>query len=124
MKDRREKNLLSYLFFRAKNFTKLNYFIFKMLKKKIWANFRRIIELFTQKIVTKISKIWVWDPVSGIRDPGSKRHPIPDPDPQHCLQVRHLVCVVEEHLTHLVDRDCGVDGAGQTHLTHQVRQCP
>jgi hypothetical protein len=28
------------------------------------------------------------------------------------LQVRHLVCVVEEHLTHLVDRDCGVDGAG------------
>jgi hypothetical protein len=55
---------------------------------------------------------------------GSKRHRIPDTDPQHCLHVRHLVCVVEEHLTHLVDRDCGVDGAGQTHLTHQVRQCP
>ncbi len=27
-----------------------------MLKKKIWANFQRIIELFTQKIVTKLSK--------------------------------------------------------------------
>jgi hypothetical protein len=26
-----------------------------MLKKKIWANFQRIIELFTQKIVTKQS---------------------------------------------------------------------
>jgi hypothetical protein len=40
-----------------------------MLKKKIWANFQRIIELFTQKIVTKLSKIGVWDPGSEIRDP-------------------------------------------------------
>jgi hypothetical protein len=48
-----------------------------MLKKKIWANFQRIIELFTQKIVSKLSKIWVWDPGSEIwkkpiLDPGSK----------------------------------------------------
>jgi hypothetical protein len=41
-----------------------NYFIFEMPKKKILANFQRIIELFTQKIVTKLSKIWVWDPGS------------------------------------------------------------
>jgi hypothetical protein len=41
--------------------------MFEMLKKKFWANFQRIIELFTQKIVTKLSKIWVWDPGSGIR---------------------------------------------------------
>jgi hypothetical protein len=40
-----------------------------MLKKKIWANFQRIIELFTQKIVTMITIIWVWDPGSEIRDP-------------------------------------------------------
>jgi hypothetical protein len=40
-----------------------------VLKKKIWANFQRIIELFTQKIVTKLSKIWLWDPGSEIRDP-------------------------------------------------------
>jgi hypothetical protein len=33
-----------------------------MLKKKIRANFQRIIEVFTQKIVTKLSKIWIWDP--------------------------------------------------------------
>jgi hypothetical protein len=52
----------------------VNYFSFEVLKKKIWANFQRIIELFTQKIVTKLSKIWVWDPVSEIR-----RKPIPDP---------------------------------------------
>jgi hypothetical protein len=45
-----------------------------MLKKKIWAKFQRIIELFTQKIVSKLSKIWVWDPRSGIR-----KKPIPDP---------------------------------------------
>ncbi len=45
-----------------------NYFSFEMLKKKIWANFQRIIELLTQKIVTKLSKIWVWDPGYEIRD--------------------------------------------------------
>jgi hypothetical protein len=60
-----------------------------MLKKKVWANFQRIIELFTQKIVTKPSEIWVWDPgseiwdlektYSGSRIQGSKRHWIPDP---------------------------------------------
>jgi hypothetical protein len=66
-----------------------NYFSFEVLKKKIWANFERIIELFTQKIVIKLSKIWVWDPGSGIRDPGTgiRKKPIPDlgvkkaPDP-------------------------------------------
>jgi hypothetical protein len=47
-----------------------------MLKKKICANFQRII-LFTLKIVTKLSKIWVcgfgfWDPgVKKVPEPGS-----------------------------------------------------
>jgi hypothetical protein len=45
-----------------------------MLQEKIWDNFQRILELFTQKIVTKLSKIWVWDPRSEIR-----KKPIPDP---------------------------------------------
>ena len=69
----------------------VNYFSFEVLKKKIWANFQRIIELFTKKIVKKLLKIWSWDPGSEIRDPektysGSripdpvvKKHPIPDP---------------------------------------------
>jgi hypothetical protein len=44
----------------------------------MWANFQRIIELFDQKIVTKLSKVWVWDPGSGknlfgIPDPGVKK---------------------------------------------------
>jgi hypothetical protein len=52
--------------------------MFEMLKKKIWANFQRIIELFAKKFVTKLSKIWVWDPGSGknqfrIPDPGVKK---------------------------------------------------
>jgi hypothetical protein len=58
-----------------------NYFSFEVLKKKIWADFQRIIKLFTQKIVNKLSKIWVWDPGSEIRAPGSgkKLFRIPDP---------------------------------------------
>ena len=49
-----------------------HYFSFEVQKKKIWANFQRIIELFTQKIVTNLSKYGL-----GIRDPEKK--PIHDP---------------------------------------------
>ncbi len=35
---------------------------FNRKRKNVLANFYRIIVLFTQKIVTKLSKIWVWDP--------------------------------------------------------------
>jgi hypothetical protein len=43
-------------------------------EKKIWPHFLRIIKLFTQKLFTKLSKIWVWDPGSEMR-----KKPIPDP---------------------------------------------
>jgi hypothetical protein len=56
-KERGEKNLLSYLFCSHKSHIIEHYFIFEMLKKKIWANFQRIIELYTKKIVTRLSKI-------------------------------------------------------------------
>jgi hypothetical protein len=49
-----------------------------MLKKKIWASFQRIIELFTQKFVTKLSAIKNMDLGSEIRDPLKS---IPDPGP-------------------------------------------
>ncbi len=44
------------------------------MTKKIWANLQKIIELFTQKIVIRFSKIWVWNPGSGkpIPDLGSR----------------------------------------------------
>jgi hypothetical protein len=54
-----KKNLLSYLFCSHKFHKIGNYLIFEMLKKKLWANCQRIVELFAQKIVTKLSKIWV-----------------------------------------------------------------
>ncbi len=68
-----------------------------MLKKIIWANFQRIIELFTHNLSISSQKYGfeILDPESEIRDPektysgsliqGSKRHRIPDPDPQHCF---------------------------------------
>jgi hypothetical protein len=57
-----------------------------MPKEKIWASsFQRSIELFTQKFVTKLSKIFVWDPGSGknlfrIPDPGPGVKKAPDPE--------------------------------------------
>ncbi len=65
-------------FFCSHKFHKIAYyFSFEVLKKKIWANFQRIVEIFTKKIVNKLSKIWVWDLGSWIRkkpieDPGSR----------------------------------------------------
>jgi hypothetical protein len=69
------KKIRCHTFFCSNKFHKIeNYSIFEMLKKIIWANFQRIIEFFTQKCFTKLSKIWVWDPVPGVKkalDPGS-----------------------------------------------------
>ncbi len=83
-KERGEKELDVKPFYVATKFNKIvNYFSFEVLKKKSWANFQRIIELFTQKIVKKLFKIWSWDPGSrGQKGTGSR---IPDPDPRHCF---------------------------------------
>ena len=56
----------------------------------MWVNFKELKNFLPQKIVTKLSKIWVWEPGSGknlfrIPDPGVKRHRIPDP--QHWYHV-------------------------------------
>jgi hypothetical protein len=80
-KNRQQKRAVTkiccHIYFCSHKFHKIvNYFIFEMLKKKKWGGFQRIIELFTQKFVTNLPKIWVWDPGSGI---GKK--PIPDPGP-------------------------------------------
>jgi hypothetical protein len=80
-KERGEKNLLSY-FFCSHKFHKIDYYvIFEMLKKIIWENFQRIVEVFTQKIFNMLSNKWVWDPGSGIRDPGSGKNLFRIPDP-------------------------------------------
>jgi hypothetical protein len=91
------------------------------------ANFQRIIELFTKKIVKKLLKYMVWgsgirDPRSGIRDPektysgsriqGSKSTQSRIPDPQHCKKyIRggtytfYKVSGYEEQLLIVVFRD-------------------
>jgi hypothetical protein len=53
-----------------------NYFSFELLKKKIWANFQRIIELLNQNcpISSQKYEVEIQDPRSGIR-----KKPIPDP---------------------------------------------
>ncbi len=77
------KKICSHTIFCSHKFHKIeNYFIFEMLKGIIWANFQRIVELFTQKITNKLSKIWVWVPGSGknlfrIPDPGVIKAPDP-----------------------------------------------
>jgi hypothetical protein len=55
-----------------------------MPKKKIWANFQRIIELFIRKLSLSSKKygFGIWDPGSGknlflIPDPGVKKAPGP-----------------------------------------------
>ncbi len=61
-------------------FRKIEYFfIFEMLKKKIWANFKRIMEVFTQKIFTE-AFLNMGLGSRGQKGTGSR---IPDPDPQH-----------------------------------------
>ncbi len=82
-KERNEKKFCYHTFFCSHKFHKIEYYvIFEMLKKKIWANFQRIVEVFTQEIFNMLSNIWVWDPGSGknlfrIPDPGVKKAPDP-----------------------------------------------
>jgi hypothetical protein len=79
-REGRKKNLC-HTFLCSHKFHKLYIIlVLQVLKKKIWANFQKIIELFAQKIYTKLSKVWGWDPGSGknlfrILDPGVKKAP-------------------------------------------------
>jgi len=57
-KEKGEKKFVVLPFFCSHKYHKIeNYFIFELVKKKIWANLQRIIELFIKKIVIKLSKI-------------------------------------------------------------------
>jgi hypothetical protein len=60
-KEKDEKKFCYHTFFFCSHkFHKIEYYvIFEMLKKKIWANFQRIVEVFTQKFFTMLSNIWV-----------------------------------------------------------------
>jgi hypothetical protein len=69
-------------FYAATNFTKLQIILVLDCWRKKFGPIFTTIELFTPKIVTKLSKIWVWDPGSGknlfrIPDPGVTKAPDP-----------------------------------------------
>ncbi len=93
-----EKNFIVLPLFRSHKYHKIkNYFIVEQVKKKLWANLQRIIDLFTQKIVR-----------SGIRktpfpDQRVKSHRIPDPDPQHSLLKFLFFVQTSHHLIFFVD---------------------
>ncbi len=84
-------------FFCSHKFKKIeNYFIFELLKKKFWADFQIIIELFTQKIVTNNKKY----SISGknlFRIPGPGVKKAPDPGsatknkPVGMSEMQHLI---------------------------------
>ncbi len=86
------KKICCHAFFCSYKFHNIcNYFIFGSLKKKIWANFQRIIESLPKNLSLSSEKYGfeIRDLGSEIRDPektysgtriqGSKRHRIPDP---------------------------------------------
>jgi hypothetical protein len=87
--------------FVATNFTTCKLFYFWNAEEKNLDQFLK--NYWTQTIVTKLSKIWVWDPGSGIRknlfrisDTGSRGQKgtwsrIPDPDPQHCTTALYVM---------------------------------
>jgi hypothetical protein len=66
-KERGGKKICRQTFFWSHKFHKIEYyFIFEKLKKRIWANFLRIFEVFTQKVVM-VSSSQKYG--FGIRDP-------------------------------------------------------
>jgi len=77
---KQKRNITCLPCFCSYKFHKIKYnFIFEQVQKKDWANWQRIV-LFTPKIVTKLSEVWVGDPGSGkkpISDPGSRRSKSP-----------------------------------------------
>jgi len=57
-KRERWKKISCHTFLCSHKFHKIvNYFSFEVLKKKIWANIQRIIELFTKKFVKKVFQV-------------------------------------------------------------------
>ncbi len=100
-KRERGKKIFVIPFYVATNFTKLSIILVLKCWKQNLGQFSKKYRTFYQKNCQKALKNMVLgsgirDPGSEIRDPektysgsrtqGSKRHRIPDPDPQHCCQ--------------------------------------
>jgi hypothetical protein len=95
-----KKKFVVITFYLATNFTQLHIILVLMCwRKKFGPIFKEL--TFYPKIVNKLSKIWIWDPGSGIPDPGSGKNlfRIPDPgsrgqkgtDPGSRIRIRNTV---------------------------------
>jgi hypothetical protein len=94
-KRERWKKISCHTFLCSHKFHKIVNYFRGSAEEKILANFSKNYRTFYQKYCQKALKMWSWDPGSEIRDPektfsgsripdpGVKKHPIPDPDPQH-----------------------------------------
>ena len=83
------KKISCHNFLFSQKFNKIaNYFSFELLKKKIWANFQRIIELFNQNCQEVLKNMGLG---SRIRDPGSGKNlfRILDPGVKKALYPMH-----------------------------------
>ncbi len=93
------KKICCHNFLCSHKFHKLHIILVLMCWRKKRGQFSKNYRTFYPKIVNKLSKLWIWDLGSEIRDPektysgsriqGSKRHRIPDPDPQHWIKHRN-----------------------------------
>ena len=96
-KERGEKTFDVIPFYVATNFTKLYIIlVLKCWRKKFGPIFKKLWNFLPKKLSLNSPKygFGIRDPRSGknlFRIPGSKRHRIPDPDPQHCCPVTLLV---------------------------------
>jgi hypothetical protein len=67
-KEKSEKKFVFLQFFVATNIIILNFFVFLSRRRKNFGPiYKEIMEFFSQKIVIKLSEIWVWEPRYGIR---------------------------------------------------------
>ncbi len=91
------KNFFVKPYFVATNFTKMKIILFLKCWRKNLGQFSKNYRTFYSKNVNKVSEIWVWDPGSGIRDPGSGKNllRVPDagvkkaPDPRCRIRIRN-----------------------------------
>ncbi len=92
--------------------------------------FSKNAKLFTQKIVTKLSKIWVWDPGSGknlfrfpVPDPVVKKAPDPGSGSAKLIRTHNKIilfrlCCVPTSLS-AIPANSGLTSISQTHKAHR-----
>ncbi len=83
LQEKRRGKLGCLIFFVATNFTKLEFF-FEQVQIKL-NKLTKNRSIFAQEILTRLSKIWVWDSRSGIQEKNLSWIPVPGvkkaPDP-------------------------------------------